>query len=59
MFSKCCMRLMISHVEQTLRLSKAAGDIMACLVDSAMVQFGEFLGIIDQQQRGCNAHDGA
>lgn len=37
MSSKGCMCLVRSHVEQTLRLSKATGDIMAGLVDFAVV----------------------
>lgn len=59
MFSKERMRLVGSHIEQTLRLSKAPSDIMAGLVGIAMVDFGELQVVADQQQGRSNANDGA
>lgn len=59
MFSKERMRLVRSHIEQTLRLAKATSDIMASLVGIAMVNFRELGVIADQQQGRGNANDGA
>jgi hypothetical protein len=53
------MRLVGSHIEQTLRFSKATSDIMAGLVGIAMVDFGELQVIADQQQGRGYANDGA
>lgn len=53
------MSLVASHVEQTLRLSKTSGDIMAGLVGVAVVDLGELLGVADQQHCRSDAHNGA
>lgn len=59
MFSEERMRLVGSHVEQTLRLAKATCDIMSGLVGIAVVDFGELRVVADQQQGRCNANNGA
>lgn len=59
MFSKERMRLVGSHVEQTLRLAKATRDVMAGFVGIAVVDFGELRVIADQQQSRSDANNGA
>lgn len=53
------MRLVGSHVEQTLRLAKATRDVMAGFVGIAVVDFGELRVIADQQQSRSDANNGA
>lgn len=58
MLSEHCVSLVRSHIEQTLVLAKATGDIMSGFVDIACVDFRELGVVADQQQRGRNANDG-
>ena len=53
------MSLVSSHVEQALRLSKTSCNIVAGLVDVAVVDLRELLGVADQQHCRSDAHNGA
>ena len=53
------MRLVRSHIEQALRLSKTSGDIMAGLVNTPVVYFRKLLGVVNQEQSRCDADDRA
>ena len=59
MLSESGMRLVRSHIEQALRLSKTSGDIMAGLVNTPVVYFRKLLGVVNQEQGGCDADNGA
>lgn len=58
MLSKGGMRLVRSHVEQALRLPKTSGDIMVGLIGAPVVYFRELLGVVNQEQGGCDADNG-
>lgn len=49
MFSKDCVSLVRSHVEQTLVFSKATSDVVTRLVGIALVYFWEFRVVIDEE----------
>lgn len=51
--------LVRAHIEQRLGLAERSGDVVAGLVGIAMVDFGELLGIADEEECGSDAHNRA
>ena len=58
-FAVMRMDPMVLHIEQALRFTKRARDVVFALVGVAGVDFGQFGGVGDEEHGGCYAEYGA